>query len=148
MKNIILSVAFIMGSFYASSQFKCKKVNSDFDGSYRIAYNEDYNGNLLKLENVGGKVCMYVVGSYFCDENPSVDLLFVVNGEKFVFTTDGVKSNDGTTMFLIDDIEDSVILNHFLNGTKIKIRVNESHCEDDYFEFSLSNSTNAFNFMK
>ena len=51
-------------------------------------------------------------------------------------------------MFLIDDIEDSVILNHFLNGTKIKIRVNESHCEDDYFEFSLSNSTNAFNFMK
>jgi len=148
MKKIILSVAFIIGSFYASSQFKYKKVNSDFDGSYRIAYNEDYNGNLLKLENVGGRVSMYVVGGYFCDENPSVDLLFVVNGEKFVFTTEGTKSNDSSTIFLIDDLEESLILSYFLQGSKIKVRVNESHCESDYFEFSLGNSTNAFNFMK
>lgn len=148
MKKIILSVAFIIGSFYASSQFKYKKVNSDFDGSYRIAYNEDYNGNLLKLENVGGRVSMYVVGGYFCDENPSVDLLFVVNGEKFVFTTEGTKSNDSSTIFLIDDLEESLILSYFLQGSKIKVRVNESHCESDYFEFNLGNSTNAFNFMK
>ncbi len=137
-----------MGYFFASSQFKYKKVNSDFDGNYKIAYNEDLNGNLLKLENIDGKISMYVAGSYFCDDNPNVDLLFIVNGEKFNYTTYGDKSNDGTTMFLISDLENSEILDNFLNGSKIKIRVNESHCEDDYFEFSLSNSNNAFNFMK
>jgi len=148
MKNLFLSVALMLMSFCANSQFICKSVSSDFDGNYRIAYSQDSYGNLLKLENVDGLVVMYITGSYFCDENPNVDLLFFVNGEKFVYNLDGFKSNDSKTLFLIEDLASNLVIKYFLNGTKLKVRVNETNCDDDYYEFSLGNSTNAFNFMK
>ena len=135
-------------SFFANSQFVYKNVVSDFDGNYKIAYSQDLYGNLLKLENVNGSVVMYVTGGYICDDTPNVDLLFIVNGEKFVYNLDAFKSEDSKTLFLIDDLASSIVIKYFLNGTKLKIRVNESNCDDDYFEFSLGNSTNAFNFMK
>lgn len=148
MKNLFLSVALMLMSFCANSQFVYKSVSSDFDGNYRIAYCQDSYGNLLKLENVDGAVVLYITGSYFCDEYPNVDLLFVVNGEKIVYTLDAIKSNDSRTLFLLDDLGNSNVLKNFFNGSKLKIRVNETNCDDDYFEFSLGNSTNAYNFMK
>lgn len=148
MKNLFLSVALMLMSFGANSQFVYKSVSSDFDGNYRIAYSQDAYGNLLKLENVDGAVVLYITGSYFCDDYPNVDLLFVVNGQKIVYTLDAFKSNDSKTLFLLEDLGNSNVLKNFFNGTKLKIRVNESSCDDDYFEFSLSNSTNAYNFMK
>jgi hypothetical protein len=148
MIKIILSSLLILLSYDADSQFTYKKVNSDFDGDYRIAYSKDEYGNLLKLENVDGAIVLYVTSTYFCDENPNVDLLFVVNGEKIVYNTNAYISDDGKTVFLIDDLANSVAIKNFLNGTKLKIRINETNCEDEYFEFNLGNSTNAFNFMK
>jgi hypothetical protein len=148
MKKIILSGALMLMSFFANSQFVYKNIVSDFDGNYKISYSQDLYGNLLKLENVGGYIAMYITGSYFCDEVPNVDLLFVVNGEKYTYNLDAVKSENSKTLFLIDDLENSLIIKYFLNGSKMKVRVNESQCENDYFEFNLGNSTNAFNFMK
>jgi hypothetical protein len=148
MKKIILSLAFTISSLYASSQFKYKNVVSDFDGNYKIAYSEDLYGNLLKLENVNGKVFLYFKTNYICDEIINCDIVFFVKGEKYTYNTDAITSSDRTTAFMIDDLENSVILPYFLNGSKMKIRTNESHCENDYFEFNLGNSSNAFNFMK
>jgi hypothetical protein len=147
MKKIFLSIGLFLLSFSVKSQFVYKNVVSDFDGNYKIAYSKDIYGNLLKLENVDGYVAMYITGGYFCDETPNVDLLFVVNGENFVYNLDAVTSENSKTLFLIDDLQNSLIIKYFLNGSKLKIRVNESHCDNDYYEFSLGNSTNAFNFM-
>ena len=35
----------------------------------------------------------------------------------------------------------------FLNATSVKLRVNESHCENNYYQFNMSGSTAAYKFI-
>ena len=146
MKNLILSVALM--SFSANSQFVYRNVIDDFDGDYKISYSEDGYGNLLKLENLRGSIVMYITGTLICDEEPIADLIFYVNEEKFTYSLKCSLSSDSKTIFIIDDLEKSVVFKYFLKANKLIVRVNQDSCENEYFMFSLGNSTKAFNFMK
>ena len=148
MKNLILSVALILMSFSAKSQFVYRNVIDDFDGDYKISYSEDGYGNLLKLENLRGSIVMYITGTLICDEEPIADLIFYVNEEKFTYSLKCSISSDSKTIFIIDDLEKSVVFKYFLKANKLIVRVNQDSCENEYFMFSLGNSTKAFNFMK
>lgn len=148
MKNLILSVALILMSFSAKSQFVYRNVIDDFDGDYKISYSEDGYGNLLKLENLRGSIVMYITGTLICDEEPIADLIFYVNEEKFTYSLKCSISSDSKTIFIIDDLEKSVVFKYFLKANKLIVRVNQNSCENEYFMFSLGNSTKAFNFMK
>jgi hypothetical protein len=148
MKRIILTVVAIILANMSIAQWTNKSVNNGFDDPYKICHTKENNGAILKLENVDGEVSLYLQGGYFCDENPSVDISLMVNSEWKKYSTVGTKSEDSKAIFLIDDINISNAILDFLNATSIKIRVNESYCENEYYQFNMSGSTSAYNFIK
>lgn len=148
MKKIFLTILISASSFVANSQFQNHVFNNDFDGDYKLSYSLDNNNNLLKLENIYGNISLYITSNYFCEEDPMVDLVFFCYDGNYKFNVQGYKSKDAKTIFLTFDLENSEFLKYFFNGTKVKIRVNDNICENQYFEFSLKNSTNAFKFIK
>ena len=74
---IIIALAL---SLNVSAQWTNKSVNNGFDDPYRICYTAENNGAILKLENIDGSIYFYLQGGYTCDEDPVVDLSFLVNG--------------------------------------------------------------------
>ena len=84
MKKLILSLASMMVLSIGHSQWTYKTINNSFDDPYRIAYTAENNGAILKLEKVGDEVYFYITGEYYCDEDPIVDLVFIVNGKDTV----------------------------------------------------------------
>jgi hypothetical protein len=59
----------------------------------------------------------------------------------------GIKSDDSKAVFLIDDLSSSELIINFLNATSIKLRVNETYCETEYYQFNMSGSTSAYKFI-
>lgn len=79
MKKLLMSVGVLL-CLNANAQWVNKSVKNDFDEPYRICYTESSNSNYLKLENVDGEISFYMQGGYYCDENPLIDLAFIVKG--------------------------------------------------------------------
>ena len=148
MKKIILSVASMMVLSVGHSQWSYKTVDNGFDNPYRIAYSNQNNGAILKLEKVGDEVAFYILGGYYCDENPIVDLVFVVNGKDVKFYSESHTSSDNEAVFIMDNILTSNLLDPFKNCTSIRVRVNESYCDTKVYSFNMKGSTAALNFIK
>jgi hypothetical protein len=148
MKKVILSVASMMMLSVGYSQWSYETVNNGFDDPYRIAYTAQNNGAILKLEKVGDAVYFYITGGYYCDENPIVNLVFVINGKDVKFYSESHTSMDNETVFIMDNILTSNLLDSFKNCTSIRIRVNESYCDTKTYTFNMRGSTAALNFIK
>lgn len=147
MKKTILAVATLILANVSIAQWTNKSVNNSFDEPYRICHTKENNGAILKLENVGGEIALYLQGGYFCDDNMTVDISLMVNGQWEKYSTIGTKSDDSKAVFLIDDLASSELIIHFLNATSIKLRVNETYCETEYYQFNMSGSTSAYKFI-
>jgi len=93
------------------------------------------------------QVSFYLSGGYHCDEEIPVDISFLVAGQFIKFSVNGVKSSNSSTVFLIDDLLTSDMKDAFLKASLVKLRFNESHCQSDYYEFKMSGSTAALNFV-
>lgn len=148
MKKVILSLASFMVLSIGHSQWSYKTINNGFDDPYRVAYTAQNNGAILKLEKVGDEVSFYITGGYYCDENPIVNLVFVVDGKDDKFYSESHTSSDNETVFIMDNILTSNLLNPFKNCTSIRIRVNESYCDTKTYTFNMKGSTAALNFIK
>jgi len=151
MKTILISMLVLL-STTTYSQWVVKNVNNGLDEPYTISYcpSIEKSQAIAKLERVGEQVAFYVIGSYFCEESPIVDIALIVNGESVKYQIIGTKSSDNTTVFLIDDltIEDSKdFLDNFKKASKLIIRVNEDYCQDDIYTFNMSGSTKAYDTM-
>jgi hypothetical protein len=86
-------------------------------------------------------------GSYFCDEICYVDFVLFVGGEKKIYQLKALKSSDSKYYYFQDEIwTDEFILN-FKSASKCSLRVNQEYCDDDYYEFNMSGSTSAYNFI-
>ena len=133
--------------FNSSAQWTYQSVDNGFDNRYRIAYTEKNNNAILKLENVDGDIIFYLQGGYFCDETPNIDLVFIVNGENKKYSTSSVKSDDNSCLFFITDLTSSDMFEDFKNCTSLKIRVNESYCDTEVYNFNMSKSTTAYNYI-
>ena len=147
MKKTILTVATLILANVSIAQWTNKSVNNSFDEPYRICHTKENNGAILKLENVDGEIALYLQGGYFCDENLTVDVSLMVNGEWKKYSTVGTKSDDSKAVFLIDDLASSELIINFLNATSIKLRVNETYCETEYYQFNMLGSTSAYKFI-
>ena len=147
MKKTILTVATLILANVSIAQWTNKSVNNSFDEPYRICHTKENNGAILKLENVDGEIALYLQGGYFCDENLTVDVSLMVNGEWKKYSTVGTKSDDSKAVFLIDDLSSSELVINFLNAASIKLRVNETYCETEYYQFNMSGSTSAYKFI-
>jgi hypothetical protein len=92
-------------------------------------------------------ISFYLSGGYHCDDEIPVDISFMVAGQFVKFSVNGVKSSNSKTVFLIDDLLSSEMKDAFLKASIVKLRFNESHCQSDYYEFKMSGSTAALNFV-
>lgn len=137
-----------MLSLNATAQWTNKSVNNDFDAPYRICYTSLKQDEYLKLENVDGEIYFYMKGGYYCDETPTIDLAFIINGVAKNFSVDGSISSDKETVYIIDNLlENTDILLAFKTCSTLKIRVNDSVCGTETYSFSMNGSTSAINFI-
>jgi hypothetical protein len=148
MKKLVLSIATILLANVSIAQWNKKSIDNGLDEPYEICYTNTNNGGFLKLENLDGDVVFYIQGSYFCEEEPIVDISFLVRNEWVKYSVVGAKSGNGRTIFLAFNIEEAVFFKSFLNATSVKVRVNEEYCNTEIFQFNMSGSTSAFNFIK
>jgi len=148
MKNLIYTILFSFCVSLSYSQWTYENVNNGFDDPYKIAYSSTNNNGFLKLEEDEGKIFFYLQGTYFCDEYPTVDLVFIVNGENRRHNIEGMKSSNSTIIFLSFNLMNDDMLNDFKNCTTLKIRVNETNCRTDVYTFNMSKSSSALNFVQ
>jgi hypothetical protein len=147
MKSILLLVGLALSSI-ASAQWSNHIVDNGFDDKYKIAWTADDGTCYLKLEKLDdGNVIFYISGGYFCDANATVDLSFLVHGTYKKYTSSGVLSDDKTTIFMIRDILHDDCIDDFKACTSIKIRINDVNCGTEIYEFNMSGSTSALNFV-
>jgi hypothetical protein len=147
MKKIFLTIVLLFSLSSVYSQWSYQLVKNDFDDPYRIAYTSENNNAILKLENVGGSIFFYVQGGYYCDENPSVDLVFVVNGQNIKFNVEGFVNSSKDALFFTTDLINSEMLESFKKCSLVKIRVNESTCTNEIYSFNMGRSTSALNYI-
>lgn len=131
-----------------NAQWINKTVNNSFDKPYRICYTSLKQNDFLKLENSGGEIAFYMQGGYYCDENPTIDLAFIINGVAKNFSVDATISSDKEAVWIIDNLlENSDILLAFKTCSTLKIRVNDSVCGTETYSFNMAGSTSAINFI-
>lgn len=144
MKHLILVISIILVTLNSFSQWIVKKIDNGFDTPYKIAYTEDGQNAFLKLENYKG-IAFYMGGVYVCDESPTVDISFLVNGEYQKYYTIGKVSENRKTLFMIDNLNsDLEFLADFKAATSVRIRVNDTTCDTEIYEFNMAGSTAAY----
>ena len=147
MKSILLVVGLALSSI-ASAQWSNHVVDNGFDDKYNIAWTENDGTCYLKLEKLDdGNVIFYISGGYFCNDNLTVDLSFLVHGTYKKYNSSGVLSSDKTTVFIILDILHDDCIDDFKACTSMKLRINDSNCGTEIYEFKMSGSTSALNFV-
>ena len=147
MKNLILVVILTFIAITTNAQWSYEVVDNGFDDKYKIAYTARNNNAILKLENFDGDLIFYLQGDYFCDDNPDVDLVFIVNGVSKKYSITGVKSEDNSSLFFQTNLTISNIYSDFKNCTHLKVRINEVYCDDEVYTFNMSKSTSACMYM-
>ncbi len=145
MKNLLVVVGLAL-SYTANAQWVTRTVNNDFDDPYRIAYTQR-DDMFLKLENVDGEVWLYVANGYTCDDELTVDASFIVNGVAKKYTFNASTSTNRENVFFIVDLINENCLIDFKACTSVKIRVNDTTCDDEIYQFNMSGSTAAVKFI-
>ena len=147
MKKLLMSVG-VMLCLNANAQWINKSVKNDFDAPYRICYTNITQGQYLKLENLDGEIVFYMQGGYYCDENLTLDLAFIINGVVKNHSINATISSDNETVWIIDNLlTEPEIISYFKACSTLKIRVNDSVCGADTYSFNMSGSTSALNFI-
>jgi hypothetical protein len=146
------TITFILGLFLCfnlSAQWVYKTINDGFDEPYKIAYTDNPVAPFLKMENVDGKVALYLKGGYFCDDRISYDFVFILGDDVYRVSGVGLKNSNSDVLFLTADLlnEEYETVSWFKKCSKLKIRVNESYCTTGYYEFNMTKSTSALEFM-
>jgi hypothetical protein len=149
MKKLLLVLLAVQISCIANGQWVNKKVDNGFDDPYKICYTESSGEILLKMENIGGEIGLYLSGDFWCETDPIVDFSFLV-GEEYIRYSDVcvVAGEFNNILIITTDIEISNIFSDFKKCTKLKIRVNQTDCDNRLYTFNMTGSTAAFKFIK
>jgi hypothetical protein len=103
--------------------------------------------NVPQLYETKIRISFYLSGGYHCDDEIPVDISFLIGGEYQKFSVRGYKSKDSKAVFLENDLNTSEMKEAFLKASMVKLRFNESYCEKDYFEFKMTSSKAALDFV-
>jgi len=147
MKKLVLSVAVVLASMTAKAQWTYEKVDNGFDEPYKIAYTEPDNYVYLKLQLVRDEVVFYISGGYYCDEKPSVDIVFVVDGVNKKYNFKAIKSQNNKSLYFTFNLLAESSVEDFKNAQTVKIRVNESYCTSEQYVFDMGHSKSALEFI-
>jgi hypothetical protein len=147
MKTLLMIIGLAL-SYTASAQWVSKKIDNGFDAPYKIAYTDVAKDQWLKLENYNNEISFYIGGVYICDGIVSVDMSFLVDGVYQKYTIEECyTSNDSETVFFVDNLTTHEILSSFKSASSVKIRINDTTCDSETYEFKMSGSTAAYNFV-
>lgn len=164
MKKLLFTTLLTLISCSVFSQWTTKTIKNGFDEPFRKAYTVTNNYGWLSMESGYEQTevinpndstksmltlpLLYLNGSYFCDDNPDVDIVFVVAGVDKKWTVSTDKSSDSEILFFPSDLfSNPKFKSDFLSASKVRVRVNESHCSSDYYTFGMSGSTASYNFI-
>jgi len=147
MKTLLITIGLAL-SYTASAQWVSKKVDNGFDTPYKIAYTDAAKNQWLKLENYNNEISFYIGGVYICDDGVSVDMSFLVNGvyQKYNLL-DCYVSDDNETVFFVDNLTTHEMLSSFKSASSVKVRINDTTCKSETYEFKMSGSTSAYNYV-
>jgi hypothetical protein len=152
MKNKSKKVLLVLGlalSTTVNAQWVAKNVDNGLDEPYRICYNKNKYGELLKMENVDGRVVIYLHKETTCPvgEVFAGTLSFLVAGEWHRYSAEF--KSDGEILILDNHFLSSEtkpqVIEYFKKATTIKFRV---ECDDEDYEFNMSGSAAALNFIR
>ena len=148
MKTLTL-IFFLLLSLTSYSQWVYKTITDGFDDPYKIAYTDNPTGAYLKMENVDGKIAFYIKGGYFCDDQVTYDFVFQLGQEVYKVSGIGLKSESSDMIFFTPNLldEEFQTVDWFKKCSKLKIRINETYCSTEYYEFNMSKSSSALDFM-
>ena len=148
MKRLIL-LLMVLCSASAQAQWSYETVDNGFDEPYKIAYTKITDGAFLKLENVDGEVVFYLQAIYFCDDaDTGVDVSYMVAGTWQKYNGSGLVSKDQTTVFIEPNMLASSMIDDFKAATSVKVRIRQSYCDEQIYQFNMTGSTKALNYMK
>lgn len=147
MKTRIITLAMFATTFMSFGQWTYKSIKSDFDGTFKKAYTETSNSGYLMLEKGESAPFFALKGSYFCDDTTIVDLIFVCNGVNKKYQLSAIKSKDGRLYYFSEDAWTEEFTIDFKSASRCLIRVNQSYCTSDYYEFKMTNSSAAYDFI-
>ena len=105
------------------------------------------NLNQSPKKQIVKEVAFYLSGGYHCDDNPLVDIVFYIGETPKKYQIEGSISTNNSTIFFIDDLTTHEMKADFLKASTVKIRINESHCNDDHYVFNMGNSKAAYQYM-
>lgn len=148
-KSIAILVMLLSFGIELSAQWTYKTVDNGFDEPYRVAYAESTTGKeFIKLYNSGisGYVGLSMFEGYMCSEQPGVEMSFLVNGkwEKYEMLT-GMTLSDKKQFVILTSVKS--IETDFRGASVLKIRVTDDHCGSEIYEFNMSGSAKALDFM-
>lgn len=148
MKTIIFTLALLCANS-VTAQWTFKEITDGFDDPYRVAFTESYESAYLKLENVDGKIAFFVKGGFYCDESLTCDFVFSNATENYKTSLIGITSSAKDIVFFTFDLfgESEEFVTWFKKCSKVKIRIIESHCTTNYYDFSMGKSSTALDFM-
>jgi hypothetical protein len=147
MKTLLITIGLVL-SYTASAQWVSKTVNNGFDDPYKIAYTDVAKDQWLKLENYNNEISFYIGGVYICDGIVSVDMSFLVSGVYQKYTIEECyTSDDSGTVFFVDNLTTHEMLSSFKSASSVKVRINDTSCDSEVYEFKMSGSTAAYNFV-
>jgi len=151
MKKVLLVLGLVL-STTLNAQWVSKNINNGLDDPYKICYNTNEFKDILKMEQYNGGVILYVQDETNCfnEEDVHTDISFFVKGEwiRFIFECNAI---DDSAMGLVHNLlnpNNEKLLNSFKLATKIRFRYNYTICEPEVYEFNMSGSTAALNFIK
>lgn len=132
----------------ALAQWTYKTVQNGFDDPFRKAYTQTNNGGFLAMEEDVEQPLLYLYGTYFCDDLIEVDMVFQTPSGDKKYRLESYKSKDSKILFFDQSLANEEFVSDFKSATRVRIRVNESHCRNEYYEFSMSGSTKALQFIR
>jgi hypothetical protein len=148
MKKVINLLGAILITGSVSAQWTYKVNDNGFDEPYKIAYTPENNSASLYLFKIDTSVVFSVNGGYYCDDAPTVDVVFVVNGVDKKFSVEGYKGSSSDVIYISWNLEeDPLFLEAFKTASTVKIRINESYCTTEIYTFKMTSSKAAYDFM-
>jgi len=148
MKKIINLILAILTVGTLNAQWSFKTISNGFDDPYKIAYTPTNNGAAAYMLFVENAIVLSIDGGYYCEEEPLIDVVLVVNGADNKFEFDGYKGGSSDVVYITWDMASNAeFLNAFKLSSTMKVRINESYCTTELYTYKMTNSKAAFEYM-
>jgi len=144
-KLILIGLTLVAGKL--SAQWKTEKIDNGFDPVYHLAFCHD-RGYFLKLENFGeGKIAMILYDGYFCTEEPFVELSYKMDTGWSKFSGNAIMRTTDQKKIILSVNVDNLMYDEFRKSSLLKIRVDDDHCGKKVYQFNMTGSINAINWV-